>query len=394
MERYRASPVYRYLLFLSLTAAFGLQGWRTLFNNYAADTVGLNGFQVGLIQSVREIPGFLTFLVALVAFYVRETRLGALSLVLLGAGVGAAGFFPSFTGLIVTTFVMSLGFHYFETINQALCIQCFSRAQTPHVMGRLKALVGLANIGAGAVVLGVSLVLPFSVSFVLIGAAVAAAGVRAWFREPAEHGGVPQLRRLLFRRRYLLYYVLSFLAGARRQIFVCFAVFLLVKRHGFQVEWVAGLFIVNNVLTYLVLPRISRGIARFGERAMLTLEYSSLTLIFLGYALLDNPWAAAVLYLLDHVFFGFTIGINTYLQKVADPAEVTPSVSTGFAVNHISAVIVPAFGGALWMLNWRIPFLMGAALAVCSLAAVQWIRVGRADDGPQASSSRSRSAKG
>jgi hypothetical protein len=54
----RKDRMYRYLLVLTVASAIGLQGWRTLFNNFAVEVAGLDGHQVGIIQSVREIPGF------------------------------------------------------------------------------------------------------------------------------------------------------------------------------------------------------------------------------------------------------------------------------------------------------------------------------------------------
>jgi len=377
MENFRRNPMYRYLLLLTVAGAIGLQGWRNLFNNFAVDQVGIDGFQVGIIQSVREIPGFLALLVAFLLLIVRPARLAALAILVLGLGVAAAGRFPSFPGLIFTTFLMSLGFHYLETVNQTIVLCHFSHDDAPHVMGRLRSWLGVANIGVGAVIYGLTFLFSLSGCFLAVGGVVILAALLALIADPGHENPHPQTRRVRFRRRYLLYYLLSFLAGARRQIFVCFAVFLLVKHYGFGVREIAALFVINNLLTYFLNPLIARGIARWGERRMLTVEYSALTLIFLGYGLLPFPAVAAAFYVLDHVFFGFTIGLNTYLQKVADPAEITSAVAAGFTVNHVSAVVIPVIGGGLWLLDWRLPFWGGAVLAALSLFAVQRIRLPR-----------------
>ena len=135
------------------------------------------------------------------------------------------------------------------------------------------------------------------------------------------------------------------------------------------------LFVVNNGVNYYLSPLVGKAIVRFGERRVLTLEYGSMVLIFLAYALVQAKWMVAVLYILDHIFFNFAIAIRTYFQKVADPRDIAPSMAVGFTINHIAAVALPAVGGLLWMVDYRIPFVGGAFLALMSLLAVQFIRV-------------------
>jgi predicted MFS family arabinose efflux permease len=201
-------------------------------------------------------------------------------------------------------------------------------------------------------------------------------GTALWgFRQNPENRGLPkQRKKLILRRRYGLYYLLTFLAGARRQIFIAFAVFLLVKRFQFSVQEVTILFIVNNVVNYFLSPLIGKAIIRFGERKVLSLEYASLIWIFLAYARVDSRLLAALLYILDHIFFNFAIAIRTYFQKIGDVKDIAPTMAVGFTINHIAAVVFPAVGGILWMVDYRIPFVFGAFLSLFSLAAVQLIR--------------------
>ncbi len=175
---------------------------------------------------------------------------------------------------------------------------------------------------------------------------------------------------MILKRKYWLYYILNFLSGARRQIFVVFAVFMLVERHHFSIQEISGLFVVNNIIAYFFNPLIAKGINKYGERRMLTLEYSSLAIIFAAYALIDIKWVVALLYILDHLFFNFSIGIRTYFQKHADPKDIAPSMAVGFTINHITAVIVPVLGGLMWIYNWQLPFISGVLLALCSLFVV------------------------
>lgn len=366
--------MYRYLMVLTISSTAGLQAWRTLFDNFAVRIVGLNGDHVGIIQSVREIPGFLALLAVFVIMIIKEYRLSALSILVLGIGVAATGLFPSFAGLLVTTLIMSFGFHYYETTNQSLTLQYFDKQTSPWVFGKLRGLAAASNIGIGVMIYIIAPILNFMQIYLLIGSIIVAAGIWAFFQDPTDRNIVPQRKKMIFRKKYWLFYFLTFMGGARRQIFVAFAVFLLVKKFHFTIQEVTILFVINNLINYFISPLIGKAIIRFGERTVLSCEYFSLIFIFIAYATVQSKWIVAVLYILDHIFFNFAIAIRTYFQKVGDPRDIAPSMAVGFTINHIAAVALPAVGGLLWIVDYRIPFVFGAFLSLISLIAVQRIK--------------------
>jgi hypothetical protein len=365
--------MYIFLLVLVVCAQAAFQGWRTLLNNYAVEVGGLSGLDMGLVQSVREVPGFLALLALYVIMIMREHRLAAVSVIVLGLGVSLTGLMPSTGGLVFTTLLMSFGFHYFETMNQSLTLQYFSRTEAPLVMGRLRSLSALTNIVVGAAIYFLARGLGYTEMFALFGGVAVAAGLWALTRDPSSTDVPPQLRKMTFRSRYWLYYALTFLSGARRQVFVAFAVFLLVKRFGFSIEQVTMLFVVNNVVNYFLSPLIGRAVNRFGERAVLTVEYVGLTLVFLGYALADSALFVGALYIVDNVLFNFAMGIKTFYQKIADPEDIASGMAVGFTINHIAAVCIPALGGLLWLADYRVVFLGAAFLALISLILSQFV---------------------
>lgn len=368
-------PMYRFLMVLTISSTIGLQAWTTLFNNFAVEQVGLTGSQVGVIQSVREIPGFLTLLAVFFMLIIKEHRLSALSILFLGVGLGITGIFPSYAGLMTTTLIMSFGFHYYETTNQSLTLQYFDTQTSPWVFGKLRSIAAASSIAIGIFIYVVAGLLDFSKTYLIIGGIITATAIWGFIGNPTDINIVPQHKKMIFRWRYWLFYFLTFMAGARRQIFMAFAVFLLVEKFHYTVQEVTILFVVNNLVNYFLSPFIGNCIIRFGERKVLSLEYASLIVIFLAYAVVDSGWAVALLYILDHIFFNFAIAIRTYFQKVADPKDIAPSMAVGFTINHIAAVFIPALGGALWMVDYRIPFVVGAFLSLISLMAVQKIRV-------------------
>ena len=363
----------RFLIVQTAASVVGLQCWMILFNNFAVEVAGLNGLQVGIIGSVREVPGFLALLAVFVMLVIREHRLSAFSIVLLGIGTGLTGLLPTFTGLIITTLIMSFGFHYYETTNQSLTLQYFSTATSPLIFGRLRSLAAATSIVVGLLIYLMGLVFSYRVMFLVIGALVVAAGIWGLRQDPTDRQLTPQHRKMIFRRKYFLYYFLTFMAGARRQIFIAFSVYLLVKVFHCTVTEITLLFVVNNAVNFILSPLIGRAIVRFGERWILSIEYGGLIGVFLVYAFTGSKLLVIVMYVLDHILFNFAIAIRTYFQKVADPADIAPSMAVGFTINHIAAVVMPAIGGFLWMVDYRIPFIAGAVFSLISLLAVQRI---------------------
>jgi hypothetical protein len=374
------NKMYCYLVVLTIASTMGLESWLTLFNNFAVEIVALEGNQVGLIQSIREIPGFLAFLVVYFLLIIKEHRLSALAIILLGLGMAITGFLPSFSGLIFSTLIMSFGFHYFDATCDSLTLQYFDQEKSPWVFGRLGSLASITNIGIGIFIFGIVRLLSYTQIYFFIGCLIMAAGIWGITQNPTSSNLPPQRKNLVLRKKYWLFYFLTFMAGARRQIFMAFAVFLMVKNFHFSIREVTTLFVINNALVYFLYPQIGKSIIRFGERKVLSLEYASLIFIFLAYAGVQSKMLIAILYILDQVFYTFHIAIQTYFQKIADPGDIASSMSVSLTINHIAAVVLPALGGALWMIDYRIPFVCGSVFSLVSLVAVQKVdtRVQRA----------------
>jgi len=374
MKIIKKDPMFRFLALLTIASVVGLQSWRTLFNNFAVEIVQLEGNHIGMIQSVREIPGFLALLAIFIIIIIKEHRLSALSIILLGLGVGITGLLPSYFGLIITTMLMSFGFHYYETTNQSLTLQYFDHQTSPWVFGKLRSYSAATNIGVGIAIYALSSLWEYSQVYLMFGMLIVGGGVWGLMQNPTRENIVPQHKKMVFKKAYWLFYLLTFLSGARRQIFVAFAVFLLVKKFNYSIQEITILFVINNIINYFLSPAVGKAIIRYGERWILSIEYFSLILVFIAYAYVESKVLVAVLYILDHIFFNFSIAIRTYFQKVADPRDIAPSMAVGFTINHIAAVIMPAIGGILWMVDYKIPFLFGAAMSFISLIAIQRIK--------------------
>ncbi len=371
----RQLPMYRFLAVMTAASMVGLNGYSILFNNFAVEQVGLEGNHIGIVQSVREIPGFLALLAVYAMLFIKEHKLSAISIALLGVGVALTGMFPSYGGLALTTLIMSFGFHYYETTNQSLTLQYFSTGVAPLVLGKLRSLAALSSIASAVIIWFLGSFLEYRGIYLTIGSLVFMAGMWGLFQDPT-HADIPHQRlNLVLKRRYWLFYVLTFLSGARRQIFMVFSMFLLVKNFHFSIQEMTILFIINNTINWFLNPLIGRAIVAFGERTLCTLEYVGVIAVFMTYAYTSSKGVAGGMYIFDSIFFNFAVAIRTYFQKVADPCDIAPGTAVGFTINHIAAVILPALGGYFWMVDYRIPFVAGAVLGLISLVFAQFIRI-------------------
>lgn len=346
-----------------------------LLNNFAVEQVGFTGVEIGILHSLREVPGFLAFTVVWVLLVLRQQTFSLLSLGVLGLGTVLAGFFPSVLGLYITGVVMSVGFHYLETMQSALALQWLPKERTPVVMGQLlatRSFATLASLGLLYVCLW-QFEIPYRLLYAAAGSVAILGALFATITFAQFTERVEQRKELFLRRRYWLYYLLTFMAGARRQIFIVFATFLMVEKFTFPVETMVLLFLVSAAMTTLLAPLFGRLIAHWGERNALSLEYVGLIVVFTWYAFVDTAWIAVGLYLVDHVFFSMAIAIKTYFQKIADPADIVATSGISFTINHIAAVVLPVVFGFVWIISPAAVFFTGSAFALGSLMLAQLI---------------------
>jgi hypothetical protein len=300
---------------------------------------------------------------------IREQRLAYLSLLLLGLGTAITGVFPTVIGLYITTVVMSLGYHYYETLQISLSLQWLDKRRAPEILGRIIAVGSFTSIITfGLIWLGADVLdLGYAWIYLVGGGATVLIAAVCWLNYPIYEEKVHQHKHLVLRRRYWLYYALTFMAGARRQIFIVFAGFLMVEKFGYDVGQIALLFLLNASINIWLAPVIGRLIGRWGERRALIFEYIGLIGVFIAYALVENATLAAGLYVVDHLFFALAIAMKTYFQKIADPRDIAATAGVGFTINHIAAVVIPVAFGFLWLVSPASVFLAGAAMAGVSL---------------------------
>lgn len=360
------------LMAFAMPVAFAT--WSALLNNFVIERAQFDGADIGWLHSIREVPGFLAIGVILLILMIREQVLALVSLILLGVATALTAQFPSLGGLLFITLLSSIGFHYYETVNQSLQLQWIDKKRAPQVLGWLMA------VGSGATLLAYGLIVvtwrAYDLSYDLVywvsGGVTALIALVCLMAYPQFESPNPQTKKMVLRRRYWLYYALQFMSGARRQIFVVFAAFMMVERYGFDVHQITALFMVTLLANMIAAPLLGAVVARFGERLALVVEYGGLGVIFLLYAglyIFDwGPWVAGVLYILNHLFFALALAIKTYFQKIADPGDIAPTAAVAFTINHIAAVFLPVALGYLWLSSPTTVFFLAAGIAFVSMA--------------------------
>ena len=355
-----------FLMALAMPIAFNT--WSALLNNFVIEVGGFDGADIGLLHTIREIPGFLAVGVIAIIIFMREQVLGLVSLILLGVATAVTAWFPSMGGILAITMLSSIGFHYYETVSQSLQLQWLKIEDAPRMLGWLMAAGSLATLVAYLAIMALweTLNLSYNIVYLAGGGVTVAIAIFAMLAYPQFEAPTPQNKKMVLRRRYWLYYALQFMAGARRQIFMVFAGFMMVERFGFEVHEITTLYMINLLANMIFAPLMGRAVGRFGERRALGIEYLGLVTVFLCYGgVYYLGWGvmiAAALYVLDHLFFALAFALKTYFQKIADPADIAPTAAVAFTINHIAAVFLPVCWGCCgWSLRqpcsfWQRPW--------------------------------------
>lgn len=346
----------------AVTVYMGFSAWRVMFNNFAVELFNASPTDVGLIQAAREIPGLLAFGAGALAVYFTESKIAAISIVTIGLGLLFCGMAPSLVILGLATVLMSFGFHYFEPNNSSQLLMLSENHELGRVQGKLLSYEAMAGLMGAGLVLLLTFFLDFRVTFYIIAAGVIVIGLYLTLALPSNRGE-QEKRKVRLKRKYWLYYTLSFLRGCRRHIFTTFAIFLLVKNHGLNITVISTIILVNNALTIFTNRVLGNLSDKVGERIVLATSSLLLVFIFAGYAYVTFLPVLIGFFLIDHVLFGSSIALKSYLRKMAPSEDLTNCLSFGMTANHITAVIIPVVGGILWSaFGHEVTFMAGAAI--------------------------------
>ncbi len=362
----------KYLALATFLMSMSLALKDTTFTNFAND-LGIQPDQLGWIESIREVPGLLTVVMAMLTYLITESLLAALSLIALSLGMFIFSISTGFYWLVGASLIYSIGFHLFYPLQSAMALKMVSKEDSGKQLGLMGSIGSTAQLlGMGSVII-LSQLLEIRHIF-LIGMVLAFFGALTLFKMPRPEVHLKP-KTLIFRKRYKFYYLLTFLSGCRRHIFTIFAPFVLVKIFDVNITTMATLMTVNQFLNIYTKQRIGKLIDAMGEKVALTINYGSLIFIFLGYAYSKSIMILFGLYILDNICFGFNMAVSTYLNKICSDEDLGPSLAMGSTINHIAAIFIPIIGGILWDTHgYQTVFYAGAIIVAISLVVTLSIK--------------------
>jgi predicted MFS family arabinose efflux permease len=332
--------------------------------NYFVNDLGLNGKQVLWMTGIREIPGLTLMLIAALIMHLPLSLRAGMSLIVMGIGFALYSVAHSFLTLAGVVIVGSVGFHNWLPLSSSLGLALSKKEEAGRTLGSLSAVAAFASIvGMGIAALLASR-LPLSRFFLIGGACVVAGGLLV-LRIPRHVGREnEQQPRMLLKRRYWLYYVLTLFEGSRSQVFSAFGTLVLVQVYGLNATQISLLLVTSAVVNLLFARRLGYALDVVGERITLAVSYLLLAFCFVGYATVHNALFLCAMLVGINLLVTLSIGLSTYVSRIAPPEELTPTLSAGVSVNHISSVTMALLAGSLLAIVGYEALCYGAAVMI------------------------------
>lgn len=348
----------------AMNAGLGMQG--AAYTNFAVQFLHIRPAELGAVEAVRETSGLLCLVVAALAARMALPLLAGLALCVMGLGMMALGHVHSITGLAAASFAWALGFHTFSPINPSLSVQMGrDHAGRAGLLSRMSSIGAVAGPVGTLAVLALLPLLGLRGEFLPAGILCIAGGLAMFLVRDPRPGPRP---RLVLRRAYMPYYLLTLVDGGRKQVLITFVVFAVVSVYHASVVTVSLLLLGSSILCMLAAPRVGRWIATYGERTVVVASSLLLVPLVAAYGLVGSEAGMVALYLVDNTLFTANVALTTWVARHAPPEDVAPTLAAGTTINHVSSVLVPLLAGFLWQVyGYRDIFFGGAGIALLEL---------------------------
>jgi len=365
------------ILFLAAILCMSMAGGvhESIFNNFLSDTYEMDAGARGYLELPREFPGFMVAVMAGVLCSLAVTHLAVVGALVMAIGMaGLAIWGREYWIMMVMMVIGSAGLHLLQPVGSSIAVALSDAGNRGRRMGQVGAVGTLGMmLGAGAIKFGFGAFgAHYSMAFLAAGAlAVVGAVVYFTMHIPELHRPRP---RLVVHKRFSLYYVLEFLFGTRKQIFLTFGPWVLIKVYHQPAAEIAGLFMIASFIGIGFKPLTGWAIDRFGERTIMVFDGLALAVVCLGYgyAMRLTPDAdlarriACSCFIADSLLFALGTSRAVYLSRITTSAEeLTSTLSLGISINHIASMTIPMVAGAIWLgLGYEAVFAAAAIFAV------------------------------
>jgi MFS family permease len=376
-KNFNSDRDFNLFLIAGFMGGIGAGIYSSVFNNFLSDVYKLSADARGVVEVPRELPGvFIMFVLGLLNFLgdIRIALFGTIAAALGMLGLGLLS--PTFGLMLVWMMFFSLGQHMVFPVTPTIGMELSKKEEYGTRLGRVSAYTLSGTIVAFLFIwLGFRFLnLSYQASFIIAAVFNVLSAVALALMKPRK----PEQRRVkfVFRKRYTLYYILCIVNGARKQIFMTFAPWVLIQIFGLEASQFAVLGIVVAVVSIMTRKIVGRTIDIKGERFILSLEAVILFVICIGYAFAGDVFSAGVAmviiaacYVIDNSMNAVEMARSTYVRKIAiDPADVTPTLSTGTSIDHVVSMSMPYFGGLLWAFaGYKYVFIAAGVIALLNL---------------------------
>lgn len=379
-----------YFFFLLSTAFIGIgqsvDG--SILTNYLKEGLGMMILQRSALEFPRELPGLLmVVIIGSLAF------LGDIKTMLVGNIIAAVGMLslglipPAYSWLVVAIFVYNMGTHIYMPLSNSIGMSFATAGELGKKLGQMNAINTFTLAVSSAILwlLFKFLHISYLTAFAIGAMAFLFAALALIFVKPVT--AVKKSSGFVYRKEYGLYYWLSILYGARKQIFITFGPWVLVDVFHQQVTTMIMLFFIVSIAGIFVKPWIGHLIDHWGEKFVLTSESIGCFLICLGYAFSDNlfgPDLALIIictcYVLDQTMSSVSMARATYMKKIAlVPEDISPSLSLGTSIDHVVTMFLPILGGIVWYNGgpngYKYVFMGGAVIALLNFISARFIQI-------------------
>ncbi|HNV44527.1 MAG TPA: MFS transporter, partial [Exilispira sp.] len=362
------SPTTIFLIALTFTY-IGSTLQTGVFNNFAAEELKIRADQLGIYESLRESPGIIAVFVIALLMFLKEQYLAALATLLMAAGYFFYSRITEWHQLLLIGFIGSLGLHIHLPVSNAIAIFLAKENKQGQMLGRVQRFNFVGQFISMAIIIILGKKLSYRMAFVLSAISLLIASV-CYLSLPKDLGYIEK-PKIIVKKKYWVYYILTFLEGCRKQVFITFALFVLVKVYKMQIRYTAILMLFNAIMVIIFSPFIGYSIDRYGERTVLFISYFLVFFVFIGYAFFHNIWLLIACYTIDNILYLGSISLTSYIGKLVPKNELRPTLSMGVTMNHIAAVAMPIIGGILWeKLGYEVVFMIGAVIVIISLVFI------------------------
>lgn len=378
-----------FILFAIASAVLGISQSidSSVFNNFLNDTFHLAVTQRTLLEIPREFPGFMVVFVSGILLFLGDARIAAVANILAAFGMMGLGFLsPTFGIMIIFLTVYSMGTHLFMPVSSSIVMNLSNSSNMGKKLGQINALNTAAFLITSLItaLLFKNIKTNYKLSFGIGACAFLISATVIYFMTP--HRETKIKRKFIIKKEYSLFYILSIIYGARKQIFITFGPWVLIKEFGQGVSTFAILGFFTAGVGIFFKPFIGYMIDRFGERFVLSGEAVMVAVICLGYAFSGDIFKAVgkdnltvyiicACFVIDQLLSAVSMARSTYLKKIAVvPEDVSPTLSMGISIDHMISMGIPFLGAYLWtQFGYKYVFIGGAAIAIINLFATSKI---------------------